>query len=116
MIRRPPRSTLFPYTTLFRSPQVFVEIEAAGLREIEIAGAVQRNQFFVEPQWSASGGQAQNNCGIGTNRAGDDTRRFAADFLVILLYNDQHLRAFRRGKCSGVAGSAVPPNDKIVTI
>src|SRR5256885_11545331 len=24
MIRRPPRSTLFPYTTLFRSAQVFV--------------------------------------------------------------------------------------------
>src|SRR2546430_6898182 len=25
MIRRPPRSTLFPYTTLFRSPQFFTE-------------------------------------------------------------------------------------------
>src|SRR2546427_9552143 len=25
MIRRPPRSTLFPYTTLFRSAQMFVE-------------------------------------------------------------------------------------------
>src|SRR5436309_8010742 len=25
MIRRPPRSTLFPYTTLFRSPQDFIE-------------------------------------------------------------------------------------------
>src|SRR3712207_8404899 len=25
MIRRPPRSTLFPYTTLFRSAQAFVE-------------------------------------------------------------------------------------------
>src|SRR5256886_16505591 len=25
MIRRPPRSTLFPYTTLFRSMRVFVE-------------------------------------------------------------------------------------------
>src|SRR2546430_5943430 len=25
MIRRPPRSTLFPYTTLFRSPPVFPE-------------------------------------------------------------------------------------------
>src|SRR5687768_18212052 len=25
MIRRPPRSTLFPYTTLFRSPDGFVE-------------------------------------------------------------------------------------------
>src|SRR3712207_8437324 len=25
MIRRPPRSTLFPYTTLFRSPQEWIE-------------------------------------------------------------------------------------------
>src|SRR3712207_8441155 len=24
MIRRPPRSTLFPYTTLFRSPEFFI--------------------------------------------------------------------------------------------
>src|SRR5690242_20785487 len=31
MIRRPPRSTLFPYTTLFRSDQVHV----AGERDIE---------------------------------------------------------------------------------
>src|SRR5688572_31408515 len=31
MIRRPPRSTLFPYTTLFRSPDDFVdEGRAAG--------------------------------------------------------------------------------------
>src|SRR3712207_7920955 len=27
MIRRPPRSTLFPYTTLFRSPDVHVECD-----------------------------------------------------------------------------------------
>src|SRR3712207_9238507 len=27
MIRRPPRSTLFPYTTLFRSPAKFLEEE-----------------------------------------------------------------------------------------
>src|SRR5687767_15553130 len=26
MIRRPPRSTLFPYTTLFRSPPVVLEL------------------------------------------------------------------------------------------
>src|SRR5216684_5373686 len=37
MIRRPPRSTLFPYTTLFRSPQRagkehrLTELERAGL-------------------------------------------------------------------------------------
>src|SRR2546422_7341334 len=30
MIRRPPRSTLFPYTTLFRSPQVPVALPHAG--------------------------------------------------------------------------------------
>src|SRR2546426_8710514 len=30
MIRRPPRSTLFPYTTLFRSPSVTVNPAAAA--------------------------------------------------------------------------------------
>src|SRR2546426_11240976 len=30
MIRRPPRSTLFPYTTLFRSVGVIFEVESAG--------------------------------------------------------------------------------------
>src|SRR2546421_8762793 len=45
MIRRPPRSTLFPYTTLFRShrilqrvgprdPHALVEREADGVREL----------------------------------------------------------------------------------
>src|SRR3712207_4093931 len=35
MIRRPPRSTLFPYTTLFRSPRRHVDVRQAadGLRE-----------------------------------------------------------------------------------
>src|SRR2546421_2717938 len=28
MIRRPPRSTLFPYTTLFRSDEIFIEQRA----------------------------------------------------------------------------------------
>src|SRR2546426_10752114 len=31
MIRRPPRSTLFPYTTLFRSPETEIVCPAAGL-------------------------------------------------------------------------------------
>src|SRR3989442_8629615 len=43
MIRRPPRSTLFPYTTLFRSPLgkhdftilVIVELRLLGLRAIQ---------------------------------------------------------------------------------
>src|SRR2546425_7718463 len=32
MIRRPPRSTLFPYTTLFRSPPLSRLCSAVGLR------------------------------------------------------------------------------------
>src|SRR2546426_7806763 len=35
MIRRPPRSTLFPYTTLFRSIRDFVPL--AGIEDLEIA-------------------------------------------------------------------------------
>src|SRR2546430_6339945 len=44
MIRRPPRSTLFPYTTLFRSRRAygdrehqFAEMKAQGGRSVEIA-------------------------------------------------------------------------------
>src|SRR2546425_9110680 len=34
MIRRPPRSTLFPYTTLFRSVEHFIGVRRAALRQI----------------------------------------------------------------------------------
>src|SRR3712207_9534352 len=34
MIRRPPRSTLFPYTTLFRSQFIVEEALKAGIEEI----------------------------------------------------------------------------------
>src|SRR5256885_17200112 len=40
MIRRPPRSTLFPYTTLFRSGADVV---------IVIGGEVSLNELFVQP-------------------------------------------------------------------
>src|SRR5256886_16776015 len=35
MIRRPPRSTLFPYTTLFRSPEARLEV-ALELGQVEV--------------------------------------------------------------------------------
>src|SRR3712207_8553843 len=45
MIRRPPRSTLFPYTTLFRSSAA-LEAEIAALEETEAAEL--RTGFGVE--------------------------------------------------------------------
>src|SRR3712207_2330295 len=38
MIRRPPRSTLFPYTTLFRSVHRFEDLVTALLESTELAG------------------------------------------------------------------------------
>src|SRR5947209_11217191 len=41
MIRRPPRSTLFPYTTLFRSPP--------GVNKIEVPAALQTVEELIVP-------------------------------------------------------------------
>src|SRR5258705_7970236 len=39
MIRRPPRSTLFPYTTLFRSPSRFEQRKLLGSMSVHRLGA-----------------------------------------------------------------------------
>src|SRR5256885_4224327 len=46
MIRRPPRSTLFPYTTLFRS----VLLPAAGTADAELASRIEK---FIGSCWDA---------------------------------------------------------------
>src|SRR5256885_9783083 len=45
MIRRPPRSTLFPYTTLFRSRVVIVNVTAD--RRVVLLDRVRRKRFRV---------------------------------------------------------------------
>src|SRR2546426_6931347 len=40
MIRRPPRSTLFPYTTLFRSPEPLSELLGTTLGHFKIDRAI----------------------------------------------------------------------------
>src|SRR5256885_13744341 len=51
MIRRPPRSTLFPYTTLFRSP-MFVDTSPPGqcLFCRLVAGEIPSAQVFEDEQ------------------------------------------------------------------
>src|SRR2546426_1822775 len=45
MIRRPPRSTLFPYTTLFRSRRDLTRIEAAAAMEAIMSGTATDSQI-----------------------------------------------------------------------
>src|SRR5215211_9374722 len=54
MIRRPPRSTLFPYTTLFRSPAQPPRLGAELLRrrfEQPLHGADSRTATPAKPAW-----------------------------------------------------------------
>src|SRR3712207_7499200 len=46
MIRRPPRSTLFPYTTLFRSRGMFIDI----LPELPPDDGTARVSFYLDPE------------------------------------------------------------------
>src|SRR2546427_8238637 len=51
MIRRPPRSTLFPYTTLFRSRRVSIAAsllrQGAGHETLAHAGGTEHEDVFV---------------------------------------------------------------------
>src|SRR2546430_9236537 len=53
MIRRPPRSTLFPYTTLFRSLQARLEIATDALRTEVVAvperPALREHEYVIAP-------------------------------------------------------------------
>src|SRR5256884_9632726 len=61
MIRRPPRSTLFPYTTLFRSTGYTLTASATGLTGATSsafnigAGAAAKLVFTVQPSNAAAG-------------------------------------------------------------
>src|SRR3712207_6938044 len=69
MIRRPPRSTLFPYTTLFRSvAQVEVAHQPAigapldHLMQVDalVEGAQLRQRSLVQPRQPQSGGKLRS--------------------------------------------------------
>src|SRR3712207_2735371 len=69
MIRRPPRSTLFPYTTLFRSQDARVEKEGGTEIEAETAGRLQRarpaadHAIALEHRHARAGGGEQHGSG-----------------------------------------------------
>src|SRR2546430_12548571 len=66
MIRRPPRSTLFPYTTLFRSQRDAERVEIQALVERPSLRLLGR-EVVRRPDRHVHAGR----CGIAGNRAGD---------------------------------------------
>src|SRR3712207_7537432 len=50
MIRRPPRSTLFPYTTLFRSRRILGLVEEGGRHRVSYVNAHVLNQSMESPE------------------------------------------------------------------
>src|SRR5258706_10980972 len=68
MIRRPPRSTLFPYTTLFRS----IIIAGAGSRGSRIKELADKYGIPVAPTWAALDMFHKGLC-FGTHRSEEHT-------------------------------------------
>src|SRR3989475_11362355 len=70
MIRRPPRSTLFPYTTLFRSPErrAHDASEARSRRDERVAAARVADRERVEKRDAGRGGHAHRAAESSTRR------------------------------------------------
>src|SRR2546425_11015334 len=103
MIRRPPRSTLFPYTTLFRSRAVGVRVAGsnklrfrrrAGVSFITAATAVPIREILTLDRRTAAGR-------VGS--AGRGPRAFLRHGGVKMRQND-HLRRARRATASLTGG------------
>src|SRR3712207_8281889 len=73
MIRRPPRSTLFPYTTLFRS----------GLRRVHVGVGVEPDEADLLPALAEVRGDARDRAdGDGVVAAEDDRNLAVAENLL----------------------------------
>src|SRR5258705_7782892 len=68
MIRRPPRSTLFPYTTLFRSVRPGVDADRA-----QPDAAARPQGYRQEPEGPQGARRRQQRAGLGLDRSEEHT-------------------------------------------
>src|SRR5258708_27432562 len=68
MIRRPRRSTLFPYTTLSRSEWVVGTLRAAGIAPPDIGPVMQAHNLLGEPLWRPSAPKGFDGRHSGSHR------------------------------------------------
>src|SRR5574341_1485073 len=79
MIRRPPRSTLFPYTTLFRSRQVATEQGPQEAILKELSRHEPRNQQAISMELSSD----ESCCSAGNNQVDEQGRNYAAQVAIV---------------------------------
>src|SRR3989449_4915434 len=98
MIRRPPRSTLFPYTTLFRSPESTIlktNVEAARevarqLRLRDIGGIIVVDFIDMESRANRDKVLQELRAHLGRDRA--RTKAFAVSELGLIEMTRQRVR------------------------
>src|SRR2546422_7610563 len=74
MIRRPPRSTLFPYTTLFRSPSdAQIRSELRRLNTMRTDCLAQAQQAVARQRTASAGGRLSDAEAYGQTRSEEHT-------------------------------------------
>src|SRR3712207_7165941 len=74
MIRRPPRSTLFPYTTLFRSVVTFIVSEQRQIKELAFRGNVKIDTDTLRGTVDVHEGEAIDNFRVAIARSAIEGR------------------------------------------
>src|SRR2546427_6140176 len=102
MIRRPPRSTLFPYTTLFRSRLEHV-LGAEGHR-------LERRAGEVSPR-RAAGDADDRAARVGRSEEHTSELQSQSNLVCRLLLEKKKRRSTRKGSTTYCAASAQPPRE-----
>src|SRR4051812_49670546 len=74
MMRRPPRSTLFPYTTLFRSVAGYQDLDVGNAINRSIAGLSASTTYYYRVRAYNSSGTSANSSVINATTTGKDRK------------------------------------------
>src|SRR3712207_7093833 len=100
MIRRPPRSTLFPYTTLFRSFWIWTSENSSSTHSSELAGGVQglphpRTNLRSGAKYQVAHYQVRNKSDENVPRSEEHTSELQSrQYLVCRLLLEKKKRSF----------------------